>query len=344
MKFNFIVLSFVFAFVSSCSDGPKQHEKYTVIKGKTMGSTYEIAYDSSINIQEQIDYMLGFYNYLLSTYDSSSIISKFNNNLMLTQDDSISFYNSREIFTDLDRLSNEVYQTTEGSFNPGIASLINYWGFGENKKNPESMNPKTIDSLKKLVYGFKVDFLGLHPLKLNVNQKLNYNGIAAGQMVDLIAKTFDSIYHFKNYYINISGEIRAKGNNGSDSYWPIKIEKPMLNSHKQIAFATLPLKNYSLATSGNYRQFFFKEGKRYGHSIDPISGYPARNEMLSATILAPNAALADAYATACMVMGLKKSIQLIESKPELKAFLIYEKDKKIEFWSSANLSFELEKE
>jgi FAD:protein FMN transferase len=288
--------------------------------------------------------MLGFYNYLLSTYDSTSIISKFNNNQLLSCEDSISFHHSKYIFNELDLLSNQVYQATEGSFNPGIASLINYWGFGENKQNPDKMNPKTIDSLKKLVYGFKIDFLGLHPLKQNIHQKLNFNGIAAGQIVDLIAKTFDSVYQFKNYYINISGEIRAKGNNGNDSYWPIKIEKPLLNSHKQIAYVTLPLKNYSLATSGNYRQFFFKDGKRYGHSIDPISGYPARNEMLSATILAPNAALADAYATACMVMGLKKAIQLIESKPELKAFLIYEQDKKIEFWSSANLSFELEKE
>jgi FAD:protein FMN transferase len=344
MTIRIIFISFVLASVYSCNNGPKQHENFTVIKGKTMGSTYEMAYDSNINIQEKIDYMLGFYNYLLSTYDSTSIISKFNNNQLLSKDDSISYYLSKYIFDELALLSNEVYQATDGSFNPGIASLINYWGFGENKQNPENMNSKTIDSLKKMVYGFKIDFLGRHPLKININQKLNYNGIAAGQMVDLIAKTFDSVYQFKNYYINISGEIRVKGNNGNDSYWPIKIEKPMINSHKQIAYATLPLKNYSLATSGNYRQFFFKDGKRYGHSIDPISGYPARNEMLSATILAPSAALADAYATACMVMGLKKSIQLIESKPELKAFLIYEKDKKIEFWSSANLSYELEKE
>jgi thiamine biosynthesis lipoprotein len=343
MKYHLTLFTILIIIIFGCNNGPKAHEKYTVIKGKTMGSTYEIAYDSNVNIQENIEYMLGFYNYLLSTYDSASIISKFNHNKLLNEDDSISFYQSIGIFEELDKLSTEVYQATDGSFNPGIAALVNYWGFGENKQNPDKVNPQTIDSLKKMVYGFKVNFSGLRPLKMNIKQALNFNGIAAGQVVDLIAKTFDSVYQFKNYYINISGEIRTKGNNGKDSYWPIKIEKPMLNSHKQIVFATLPLKNYSLATSGNYRQFFFKEGKRYGHTIDPNSGYPARNEMLSATILAPNAALADAYATACMVMGLQKSIALIESKPELKAFFMYEKDKKIAYWSSANLSYELAK-
>jgi FAD:protein FMN transferase len=338
MKLSTLIFSLLF--LLACSNH-KTVDKYTILKGKTMGSTYEIAYDSSINIQEKIDYILGFYSYLVSTYDSQSIVSKFNNNQSLNSEDSISYNESKHYFVALDSISRHVYKQTNGSFNPGIGALINYWGFGNNKQNPELIDQRIVDSLKNLNYGFLVDFNGKIPQKANANQQVNFNGIAAGHVVDIIAQLFDSVYHFKNYYINISGEIRAKGNNGHDSYWPIKIEKPVLNSQKKIEFCSIPLKNYALATSGNYRNFFFKNGKRYGHSIDPVSGFPARNEMLSATILAPSAAEADAYATAAMVMGLKEAIKLCEQHPELKAFYIFEQDKKITFWASANLSYEI---
>lgn len=338
------ILTLIVLVGNSCSNHSKMKEQFTVLKGKTMGSTYEIAYDSSIDLKEKIDYMLGFYTYLVSTYDTNSIISKFNNNKTLSNEDSLSFYQSLSIFNELDSLSSKVFNETKGAFNPAIADLINYWGFGENKKNPENIDSLKVNQLKNNNYGFKVQFLGKKAEKKNVLQKMNFNGIAAGQAVDLIAKMFDSVYHFKNYYINISGEIRAKGNNGQDSYWPIKIEKPMINALKSIPFCTVPLKNYAMATSGNYRQFFFKNGKRYGHTIDPRSGFPARNEMLSVTVLAPSAAEADAYATAFMVLGLKESVEIISKNPFLKAFIIYEKDEKSVFWASPNLSFELVKE
>jgi thiamine biosynthesis lipoprotein len=338
-KIGYIFLAIlVFA---SCKDNSESESKFTIIKGKTMGSSYEIAYDSSINLQERIDYYLGYYNYLMSTYDSNSIISKFNLNKNLSQSDSISFENSKWFFENLDSLCKNIHKISNGAFNPSMASLINYWGFGNNKINPESANDKIIDSLKQLHFGFKVDFLNKTPLKSDLRQTLNFNAIAPGQAVDFLAQIFDSLYHIKNYYINISGEIKVKGNNGFDSYWPIKIEKPMLNAQKAIEFCNIPLKNYGLATSGNYRQFFFKNGKRYGHSIDPRTGYPARNSMLSATILAPSAAEADAYATTCMVLGLEKSIELISKNPNLKAFFIYEKDEKQAYWASKNLSYTL---
>lgn len=338
---GFYILAVILIF-HSC--GSRYNGRFTVLKGKTMGSYYEIAYDSSVNIQEKIDYTLGFFSYLLSTYDTQSIISKFNGNKMLGEDDFLSYGKSIDIFLRLDTLSRKIHAETNGAFNPGLAALYNYWGFGENRKSPEKVDSTVVDSLRKLDFGYLVRFSNRLPLKPDPRQSLNFNAIAAGLAVDLIAGLFDSVYGFKNYYINISGEIRAKGNNGKDSYWPIRIENPTLKPSKQKEFCTIPLKNYALATSGNYRQFFFRNGKRHGHSIDPVSGYPARNRMLSATILAPGSAEADAYATACMVMGIEKSVEFLSARPELKALLLFEEGDEVGYWASPTLSFQPGKE
>lgn len=326
---------------AACSRKAGSVEGFTVLKGKTMGSTYEIAYDSSIDLREQVEFSLGYFSYLLSTYDSNSIISKFNSNIPLSPKDSVSFASSEPYFKLLDSLSRRIHSESKGAFNPGLSGLVNYWGFGENRINPDQANQHMIDSLKQLDFGYRVAFKGLQPLKTDSRQCLNFNAIAPGLAVDILAGLFDSVYGFKNYYINISGEIRCKGNNSKDSYWPIKIEKPVFNSPKVIEYCSIPLKNYALATSGNYRQFYMYKGKRFGHSINPVSGYPAHNGMLSATILAPTAAEADAYATACMVMGLEEAGKMVLANPHLKAFFIFEKDGKMEHWASPNLAFTL---
>lgn len=118
----------------------------------------------------------------------------------------------------------------------------------------------------------------------------------------------------------------------------------MFNTLKSIEFCKLPLKNYSLATENSYKNFFFYKGKRFSQNIDPFTGFPARNELLSATILAKSAAEAKAYASACMVMGLDKSLAFISEHPELKAFLLFEKDNQIQYWASSNLAVELSKQ
>lgn len=329
---------FLFMVIVLFSCGNRYDGNFTVLKGKTMGSYYEIAYDSTVNLQEKIDFTLGYFSYLLSTYDTLSIISKFNSNSTLGRDDEVSYMKSTHIFSKLDSLSRKIHSETGGTFNPGLAALYNYWGFGENRKNPEEVDSALVDSLIRLDFGYQIKFSNRLPVKTDIRQTLNFNAIAAGLAVDMIAEMFDSVYRLKNYYINISGEIRARGNNGTDSYWPIRIENPTLKPSKKKEFCTIPLKNYGLATSGNYRQFFFKNGRRHGHSINPINGYPSRNELLSVTILAPTAAEADAYATACLVMGLKKSTEFLMSRPELKGLLLYEKDEETAYWVSPTLS------
>jgi thiamine biosynthesis lipoprotein len=331
--------------IAACNSN-EEKSKYFVVTGNTMGTTYEIAYDSIIDLKSEIDFTLGFYNYLLSTYDSTSIISKFNDNYKLTQEDWITFNNAKSFFIQLDTLTQHINAESKGAFHPGLSDLINYWGFGEKRKNPDQVDSIKIQELKNVPLAFLIDFDSstLMPKKQFPGQRLNFNAIAPGQAVDLIARLLDSVYHLKNYYINISGEIRAKGNNGSVSYWPIKIEKPLIKALKPVEYCQIPLKNYGLATSGNYRQFYIYKDKKYGHSINPNTGYPSTNGMLSATVLAPSAAEADAYATACMVLGLEESIQMIEKNPILKALFIYEKDGKMLHWSSKNLSFEMSKQ
>jgi thiamine biosynthesis lipoprotein len=329
--------------LSSCNNKPKSVDGFMVIKGKTMGTKYEIAYKSNIDCKNEIDSLLNNYISLLSLYDSSSILFKFNHNIVLNSREYNKLHTHKTYFVELDSISNRLFLESGGAFNPGLGELYNYWGVGEKNTFPSNFDTAQIERIKKLSWGFKLDFQNHLAIKANSEQKLNFNSLAIGQIVDVIAKRFDSTYHLKNYYINIGGKIRVKGNNGHDSYWPIIVEKPMINSLKQIEFCTLPLKNYSLATANNLKDFHFSQGKRYSQYIDPISGYPSNNELLSATILAPSAIEANAYASTCMVLGLSKAIAFVQKNPSLKAFLIFEKDGKMTYWSNSNLAYTLAK-
>lgn len=324
-----------------CNNSVKKNTDYIVINGKTMGSTYEIAYKGKVELKEKIEFMMGYYSYLISTYDSQSIISKFNNNQILNSEDSISYLKSIDIFTKIDSLSLKIYNISNETFNPGISDLINYWGFGERKKNPNLVDSTLIKQLKNQVYGFKVEFMGTKPLKKNTMQKLNFNGIAAGQLVDIVAKMLENEHQINDYYINITGELKVKGENENNEFWKIKIEKPLLKAEKPVAFCEIDLNNLAMATSGNYRQYFYYNGKRLGHSIDPRTGFPSMNEMLSASIICKSAAEADALATSCMILGLEKSIELIKNNPEYSAIFIYEKDQKLNYWKSNNLEIKI---
>lgn len=339
-----IALFFSLIFVlSSCKNKPKSIEGFIVLKGKTMDSKYEIAYKSNKDYKMEIDSILYNYIAVLSLIDSNSILYKFNHNIELSTTEYQKFLKFKPYFSDLDSISRRLHLESAGAFNSGLGELYNYWGVGEKQVFPMSFKGDYINNLKGLDFGYKVDFLNLKVNKLNLNQQVNYNLLSIGQVVDAIANMFDSTYHLKNYYINIGGKIRVKGNNGHDSYWPIIVEKPMINSLKQIEFCTLPLKNYSLASASSLKNFHFSQGKRYSQFIDPLTGFPAKNELLSATVLAPSAIEANAYASTCMALGLNKSISFIQNNPSLKAFLIFEKEGKIEYWSSSNLAFKLAK-
>lgn len=334
----------IIAVAFSCNNSKSKDNKFSIIKGKTDGFKYEIAYDDTINLKSEISEFLSFYSHLLNVDSSQSIIAQFNSNNPLNQKDLRLFNITRPVFVKLDSFSRLMNEKTNGIFSTQIHDLMVLWGFAGAKVHPETINQSQVEPLIPHQYGGLVDFNENGPVKVNGQKNLNYQTIYKSMLADWLAEMFDSVYHFKNYYINFGGDIRAKGNNGHDSYWPISIEKPMFNTLKSIEFCKIPLKNYGLATENSYKTFFFYKGKRFSHNINPITGFPERNELLSATILAKKTMNAKAIASYCMLMGLTKSIEFIEQNPDLKAFLIFEKDNQIQYWSSSNLSATISKQ
>lgn len=341
---HFAICLSLLVFAGACSNQVSKEQKFTIVKGKSDGFKYEIAYDSSADLKKAIHTILSEYSQLLNADSQHSVIAHFNANSALDINNNKRYQSSSTLLTTIDSLCKSLHQKTNGAFNTSMHGLLQLWGFAANSTHPETASATQIKALLPKLYGGLVQFTNGVPIKREGLQSINYQVIYRGIVVDAIASMFDSVYHLKNYYINFGGEIRAKGNNGNDSYWPISIEKPMFNTMKSIEFCKIPLKNYSLASENSYKNFFFYKGKRFSQNIDPQTGYPARNELLSATILARSATEAKAFSAACMVLGLEKSIQLIQQYPDLKAFLIFEKDNQIQYWTSSNLSVELSKQ
>lgn len=334
----------IIALAVSCNSSKSKDNKFSIIKGKTDGFKYEIAYDDTTNLKAEIHQLLSFYSHLLNADSGSSIIAQFNSNKSLNQKDYQLFNTSKLIFVKLDSLSKLMGEKTDGMFNTQMHDLLLLWGFAGAQAHPESVDQSQVEALIPHQYGGLVDFNENGPVKVSGQKNLNYQIIYKSFLAEMLGQMFDSVYHIKNYYINFGGDIRAKGNNGHDSYWPISIEKPMFNTLKSIEFCKIPLKNYSLATENSYKTFFFYKGKRFSQNINPLTGFPERNEMLSATILGKNTINAKATAAFCMLSGLAKSIQFLEKNPDLKAFLIFEKDNQIQYWSSSNLSATISKQ
>ena len=214
----------------------------------------------------------------------------------------------------------EVYKESGGAFDLTIAPLVNAWGFGPGEKRKKSPN---IDSLKQFVGMYKVRIEGKKLIKDLPGITLDMNGIAQGYSVDIVSQFFDT-KRIKNYMVEIGGEVRAKGKNDKGNLWRIGVDKPSYTSQSGEDLQTiLALDNKAMTTAGNYRNFFEENGVKYSHIIDPHTGKPVKNRLLSVTIVAPDALTADAYDTPCMVIGLEKTRELLKKHPELDAYLIF---------------------
>ena len=235
-----------------------------------------------------------------------------------------------------------MWSVSNGAFDPTVYPLVDGWGFMKDVEIvPDSA---TVDSLRNLVgfqdgnhfkFLYQLDSLGnsipaCKIVKNNKNAKLDFNAIAQGLAVDIIAEKLES-KGAKNYFVEIGGEIRVCGLNTEGSLWRIAIDKPIENSSAEDREyqEIIMLKDKSVATSGSYRKFYEKEGIKYSHTIDPKTGYPVQHTLLSATVVADNCGTADAMATAFMVMGAEKSIQFLNEHPELglEVYLIFNNSK-----------------
>lgn len=309
-----IPLLLFYLFFSGCNCN---RDKIIVITGEAQGTTYHINLISKVktDYKPAIDSVLRKIDSSLSTYLPVSIISRINNNLPVTLDDH---------FITVFKKSMEVAERSQGVFDVTVAPLINAWGFGFSKK--ENVDSFLIKSLMQVV-GYKmVKLEGNKLVKEKEDIMLDFNAIAQGYTVDVLAAFLDN-RGIENYFVELGGEIKARGEKGNHQYWQIGIDKPKEgNPEEREIQAILKIYNKAMATSGNYRRFYEENGQRYSHIIDPQTGYPAKNNLLSASVIAGDCMTADAYSTAFMVMGLEKSFQFLRQNKELDlgVFFIYD--------------------
>ena len=271
-------------------------------EGVVFNTLYHIVYQSEEDYQSQIEEELRRFDASLSPFNPTSIIW----------------------FSRVFNRSKEIWRDTEGAFDPTVSPLINAWGFGF--KNGVPMTPEIVDSLWHLVGMERVELLGGRLYKDDPRMTLNFSAIAKGYAVDVVA-SFLRGKGVENYLVEIGGEVVARGKNERGEIWRVGIDTP---DEGNVAGgeidAVVMLDDAALATSGNYRNFRIVDGRRVAHTINPATGYPVQHSLLSATVLASDCMTADAYATAFMVLGVEKSMEIASRHPEMEVYLIYAVD------------------
>jgi FAD:protein FMN transferase len=290
--------------------------KPVYLEGYTMGTTYHIVYfdHAERNFGSAVDSLLALVNQSINTYDAQSEVSEFNRS-----SDGIS-YKSPYFYPPIKKAL-EVYQASDGAFDPTVMPLVNAWGFGSQK----SLKPSAtqVDSLLKIIGFNKLIVSEMNITKTDARIQLDFGGIGQGYGVDVVADFLRSrgIQHF---LVEIGGEGVTSGRNiEKGRKWEIGILDPNSTRENQFFKAYVSLQNRSFTTSGNYFNYREVDGKKYGHTIDPRTGYPVQHELLSASVFADDCSTADAWATAFMVMGLEKAKRKLQHLPGIEALLIY---------------------
>jgi thiamine biosynthesis lipoprotein len=285
---------------------------YQKDEGRIFGTSYRITYKSKENLKKEIEETLDKVNNSLSPFNPGSIISKINNNQEATPD---------SMFLYVLQMAQEVSAVTDGTFDITVAPLVNAWGFGF--KQGITPDSATIDSLMQYI-GYKTIAIEDGKIKKQHPQTmLNCSAIAKGYGCDAVAQMLRS-KGITDYMIEIGGEIALRGKNDKNTPWVIGVNKPVEeNIPTNELQAILQLTDRCMATSGNYRNYRYIDGKKYSHTIDPHTGYPVTHTLLSATVIAQECAYADAIATAFMVMGQEKAMQFCQQHPEIECYLIY---------------------
>jgi thiamine biosynthesis lipoprotein len=314
MKKLLVVLAACAVLFSSCNSREKEYVK---ISGFAQGTTYSMSYRDAQkrNLQPQVDSILENFDQSLSIYCKTSIITRINNNDTTVRTDAY--------FDECYKLSEEVYKATNGAFDITVGPLVQAWGFGLKKR--DKITKERIDSILPLVGMGKVKLVDGKLIKSNPNMFVDVNAIAQGYSVDVIARYFES-KGINEYLVEIGGETLCKGLNSKGKAWVIGIDKPYDNNvtpgQDLQAKVALP-SGKALATSGSYRKFFEENGVKYSHELDPKTGYPAHNTLLSISVITNNCALADGYATAFMVMGVDKAKEFLAKRSDMDAFMVY---------------------
>lgn len=316
MKYRLVFLGFLLLFVAGCADqqGPWVRN---FSFGGALGTSYSITYLASeeLDFQQEIDSVFQVMNQSMSTYWPESDISRINRGDTTVLVDAM--------FRDVFDLSKEVYQKTDGYFDPTVGVLVNAWGFGPG--SAMELDSTRVDSLLQYVGFNKVQ---LDPegriRKDHPDIRFDFNAIAKGYAIDRLAAMLDQ-KGIRHYLVEVGGEIVAKGENKiKGKLWVLGIDDPQVEEGRRLK-VTLELTDAALASSGNYRKFRIDSitEEKYVHTIDPKSGFTKNSKVIGASVIAPSCAEADAFATAFMAMDLEDSKAVLESEEQLQAYLVY---------------------
>lgn len=331
---NLLFLSVFTFLIFSCKNDKKEPVALTQINGETMGTYYKVTVRDSLqrNFKPAIDSVLIAVNKEVNTYDSTSTISIFNrlpdsldlqNNVFSGEAKAAN--NNKHFITNL-LAAKQVHAETDGDFDPTVMPLVNYWGFGYTpKKAVVQADSVKIDSLMQMVGFDKIIFRQDEEAVIGKTRQgvmLDFSALAKGYGVDAVAR-YLSRQNLTDYYVEIGGESYAQGNGSTGNGWTVAVAVPQAGKAMTDAAQIIRLKNQAIATSGNYINFYEVDGKKYAHTINPKTGYPEANTLLSASIFTDECMMSDAYATACMVMGLEKAKALLEKLPGVEGLLIY---------------------
>lgn len=291
----------------------KQEVPYQMDEGSVFGTVFHVKYQYNDNLHDSIMGRLKAIDASLSMFNPKSTVSCINRGENMKAD---------SLITCVWNMSCSISQATEGAFDPTVAPLVNAWGFGfEEKQKPDK---NTIDSLRNLVGWQRISIQDGLFCKEDPRMILDFSAVAKGFGVDHVANLFRDM-GIQNFMVEIGGEIVAQGINPKGEAWRIGINKPDDDSTSTNTSLQeiIEIHNGALATSGNYRNFYMEDGRKIAHTIDPQTGYPAQQSILSSTVKAPSCAMADGYATAFMVMGLERSQAFLKDHPQLQAYFIY---------------------
>ena len=310
-----VLIIVILSSLISCS--PRE----VLISGRTMGTTYSVKivaepFQSTDGLQEKIDKRLDEINQSMSTYRKDSEISRFNRHPSVDEGFPISDDFFRVLTT-----GRKIFESSGGAWDATVDPLVNLWGFGR-KKSTGSIPAKAQISKALQTVGFdKIRVKDQNLFKSNPDVTLDLGSIAKGYGVDQIAAVVGDS-GFDNFLVEIGGEVFAKGYRIDGKPWRVGVNRPQKEAPRDAVYKVVSLTDRAMATSGDYRNYIEIEGRLYSHVIDPRTGWPVANGVVSATVLAPNCTLADGLATALMVMGPRSGLEMIHSLQDVECLII----------------------
>ena len=309
MMRRFLFIGFGLLLLVSCTEKAVFQKNSNLV----FGTIYNIAYQYADDLQAEIEAELQKVDGEFSMFNPQSTVARINGGDSTVE--------RSAMFCEIFELAQTVNKETNGAFDIHVAPLVNAWGFGF--KHDQLPTPQQVDSL------------------LKIRDQMDFSAIAKGYGCDVVARLLRS-HGIENFMVEIGGEVVLSGHNDKGQPWHIGVNKPVENPEDGDLQTVLSITDCAIATSGNYRNFYYKDGQRYAHTIDPRTGYPVQHSLLSATVVAADCATADAYATSFMVLGLDSAQAVLNSHPELKAYLIYSDESgQMSVWRSETLDCEL---